>query len=150
MSSEWWFYHLEQPPLAAALAPLFEKCLERHWRVLVVSPDEGVLKDVDKDLWKYKNESFLPHGLAGEYSAKQPILLATAQANENGSKVLVLLNGEAANPQQAFERVMVVFADDDMTARGAARQQYKAAKDAGLTVRYFKQSGGAGWKEQKN
>ena len=82
------------PPLAGALAPLFEKCLERNWRVLVSSPDASQLSQIDSELWKWREESFLPHGLEGEHSARQPVLLSGGLANANKASVLVLLKGQ--------------------------------------------------------
>ncbi len=149
MAAEWWFYHLTRPPLAAALAPLFEKCLERSWKVLVVSSDAEALDEVDKDLWKYSDESFLPHGRDGELAERQPVLLSYSADNQNDASVLVLLNGHQHDAKADFDRVMVVFDDGDTAARGQARVQYKAAKDAGLTVRYFQQTSSGGWKENK-
>lgn len=149
MAAEWWFYHLNGPPLAAALAPLFEKCLERDWRVLVVSSSEEALALTDRDLWQYRDDSFLPHGRDGELAERHPILISRETENRNDAKVLVLLNGHDAEPSVAFERVMVVFEDGDTEARGKARQQYKLAKDAGQVVRYFKQSDAGGWQEHK-
>ena len=147
MAAEWWFYHLMRPPLAAALAPLFEKCLERNWRVLVVSQDPDTLETVDKDLWKYSDESFLPHGRDGELAERQPVLLSSMADNQNDARVLVLLNGFDQSPDAEFERVMVVFDDGDEFARGNARVQYAAAKKAGNPVRYFKQTSSGGWAE---
>ncbi|MFC6199645.1 DNA polymerase III subunit chi [Ponticaulis profundi] len=149
MASEWWFYHLDRPPLAAALAPLFEKCLERDWRVLVVSPSQEVLDEIDKDLWTFRDDSFLPHGRDIGQAELQPVLLSSGAQNQNGAKVLVLLNGEGHDPKADFERVMVVFEDGDTHARGEARRQYAAARKAGLSVRYFQQTGQGGWKENK-
>lgn len=145
--AEWWFYHLMQPPLAAALASLFEKCLERNWRVLVVSPDMDTLKQVNKDLWTYRDDSFLPHDLPGLHDDNQPVLLTGSAENVNGASVLALLNGQSHAPDAKFERVMVVFEDGDEFARGVAREQYRAAKAAALTVRYFQQTANGGWKE---
>lgn len=150
MAAEWWFYHLMRPPLAAALAPLFEKCLERGWRVLVVSSNLQVLDEVDKDLWKYSDDSFLPHGQDGELAERQPILLSLSVGNQNRANVLVLLNGCQHPPDADFERVMVVFDDGDTDARGEARQQYRAAKAAGHTVRYFQQTASGSWSENKS
>lgn len=150
MSCEWWFYHLEQPPLAAALAPLFEKCLERSWRVLVSSPDSGALDQIDGDLWKWRDDSFLPHGRTGMHDARQPVLLSETLENTNKASVLVLLNGQDTDePELAYERVMVVFEDGDQAARQMARQQYKRAKTKGAGVRYFQQTANGSWKENK-
>ena len=150
MACEWWFYHLTRPPLAAALAPLFEKCLERGWRVLVSSEDVTALSEIDGDLWKYRDDSFLPHGRSGEHNAHQPILLTEALENENKSSVLVLLNGrDTQTSDVSFERVMVVFDDQDSAARKMARQQYTRATSNDQTVRYFQQTDTGGWSEKK-
>ncbi len=45
-----------------------------------------------------------------------------------------------------FQRCMVMFDDGDTAARQKAREQFKAAKDAGLSARYFQQSA-RGWSE---
>lgn len=150
MACEWWFYHLERPPLAAALAPLFEKCLERGWRVLVSSEDQTALAEIDADLWKYKDDSFLPHGLDGPDASRQPVLLSSSLENQNKAGVLVLLNGQDTGAADiAYERVMVVFEDQDAVARQKARQQFSRAKSADQTVRYFQQTGSGGWSEKK-
>lgn len=150
MAAEWWFYHLERPPLAAALAPLFEKCLERDWRVLAVSSDAKALDELDRDLWQFRDESFLPHGRDGDLAIRQPVLLSTDIQNRNKASVLVLLNGQTHEPNAPFERVMVVFEDQDETARSQARNQYRSARGAGLVVRYFQQTTSGGWKENKS
>ena len=63
--------------------------------------------------------------------------------------MLVLLNGQDTDKADvSFERVMVVFEDGDGMARAQARTQFKRAKDAGLSVRYFKQTSSGGWAEQ--
>lgn len=150
MASEWWFYHLERPPLAAALAPLFEKCLERGWRVLVSSDHAATLAEIDADLWKYKDDSFLPHGMAGSDAARQPVLLTQSLENENQSAVLVLLNGQDTGAADVpYERIMVVFEDQDGQARQMARQQFSRARSNDQTVRYFQQTENGGWAEKK-
>ena len=145
-SAEWWFYHIEQGSVDAAIAPLIEKCLERRWRVLVVGHEETVDR-LDRALWTWKDESFLPHGRARSDATNQPVLLSTEATPQNGAKVAVLLDGSDADATQ-FERMMVVFDGGDETARAKARQQYKTALDAGTNARYFQQDRG-GWKEFK-
>ncbi len=146
-AAEWWFYHIEHTSLDAAIAPLIEKCLERRWRVVVVGHDE-TLERLNKGLWTYREDSFLPHGRARTDAEKHPVLLSTEAVATNGAKVALLLDGSDAATDQ-FERVLVVFDGGDETARGKARQQYKAATDGGVAARYFQQERGGGWKEFK-
>jgi len=62
--------------------------------------------------------------------------------------VALLLDGSDADAA-LFERCMVVFDGADEAARAKARQQFKAASDAGGTARYFQQERNGGWKEFK-
>ncbi|NQY96235.1 MAG: DNA polymerase III subunit chi [Henriciella sp.] len=146
---EWWFYHLQRTTLERAVGPLLEKCLERGWRVLAVSPDITRRAALDEALWTYDDQSFLPHGQAeaeGLEPAQQPILISDATENLNEAAVVLLMDGVDMRADAAFERCMVMFDDGDQAARQKAREQFKAAKDAGLTARYFQQAG-RGWKE---
>jgi DNA polymerase-3 subunit chi len=144
-AAEWWFYHIERGSLDAAIAPLIEKCLERKWRV-VVAGHEDTVERLDRALWTFRDDSFVPHGRARADSAKHPVLLSTEAVPTNGAKVAVLLDGSDADAS-LFERVMVVFDGQDETARAKARQQFKAATDAGSPARYFQQDK-SGWVEK--
>ena len=146
-AAEWWFYHIEHTSLDAAIAPLIEKCLDRKWRVLVVGHDD-TLERLNKTLWTFREDSFLPHGRARTDTDKHPVLLSTEAVPANNAKVALLLDGSDADAN-LFERVMVVFDGGDETARDKARQQYKAATDAGGAARYFQQERGGAWKEFK-
>jgi DNA polymerase-3 subunit chi len=144
-AAEWWFYHIEHTSLDAAIAPLLEKCLDRKWRVVVVGKTE-TLDKLDRSLWTWREDSFLPHGRARIDAAKHPVLLSTEGTPVNGAKVALLLDGSDCDPS-VFERCMVVFDGGDEAARAKARQQYKAASDAGGAARYFQQERSGGWKE---
>ncbi|MFN3211628.1 MAG: DNA polymerase III subunit chi [Henriciella sp.] len=146
---EWWFYHLQRTTLERAVGPLLEKCLERGWRVLAVSPEAARRAALDEALWTYDDQSFLPHGQAeaeGLEAGKQPILITKDTDNHNQAAVALLMDGVDLPVDAAFERCMVMFDDGDGATRQKAREQFKAAKDAGLVARYFQQ-GGRGWKE---
>jgi DNA polymerase-3 subunit chi len=144
-AAEWWFYHNEHTSLDAAIAPLLEKCLDRKWRVVVVGKAE-TLDRLDRSLWTWREDSFLPHGRTRVDADKQPVLLSTEAAPANGAKVALLLDGMDCDAS-LFERCMVVFDGGDETARAKARHQYKAATEAGAASRYFQQERGGGWKE---
>lgn len=146
---EWWFYHLQRTTLERAVGPLLEKCLERGWRVLAVSADVSRRAALDEALWTYDDQSFLPHGQAeadGLDAQSQPVLIAKDPENQNSAAVALLMDGADLSVDAPFERCMVMFDDGDAATRQKAREQFKAAKDAGLVARYFQQSG-RGWKE---
>ncbi|MEL8054521.1 MAG: DNA polymerase III subunit chi [Pseudomonadota bacterium] len=146
---EWWFYHLSRATLERAVGPLLEKCLERGWRVLAISADATRRGALDEALWTYNDESFLPHGQSeaeGLDPAAQPILISASTDNQNHAAVALLMDGTDLPVDAPFTRCMVMFDDGDSVTRQKAREQFKAAKDAGLSARYFQQ-GPRGWQE---
>jgi DNA polymerase-3 subunit chi len=123
--------------------------MERGWRVLAVSPDPIRRGALDQALWTFSDESFLGHGQVeaeGLDPAAQPILITGRAENANGAAVALLMDGTALDVTAPYERCMVMFDDGDSATRQKAREQFKAAKDAGLTARYFQQ-GPRGWME---
>ncbi len=150
MTAEWWFYHFERGELVSAVAPLLEKCLQRRWRVVIAGQPE-TLERLDAALWAWKDDSFLPHGLAGSKAGgspeDQPVLLSPDAIPANGASVAMLLDGTGADGA-AFERCLVIFDGGDEPVRARAREQYRAAVGAGAKARYFQQDGGGSWVEK--
>ncbi|MEM0987205.1 MAG: DNA polymerase III subunit chi [Pseudomonadota bacterium] len=149
-SPEWWFYHLERSQPEIAAGPLLAKCLEKGWRVLAVSPSAERRAALDTALWTHDDQSFLPHGCdddPGLEPARQPILISANLDNANSADALFLLDGVEAPADVAFARCMVMFDGSDDPIRAVARGQFKTAKAAGLTCRYFQQTPRGGWKE---
>ncbi|MEM6534071.1 MAG: DNA polymerase III subunit chi [Pseudomonadota bacterium] len=146
---EWWFYHLSRTSLEQAAGPLLEKCLSRGWRVLAISADQNRRAALDEALWTYDDDAFLPHGqaeAAGLDPARQPVLISPGPDNANQADVALLMDAAALPVDAPFARCMVMFDDGDTAARQKAREQFKAAREAGLTARYFQQSP-RGWHE---
>lgn len=150
--AEWWFYHLTRSTLESAAAPLMQKCLDAGWRVLAVSVRAERRAALDEQLWTFDDASFLPHGDAaapGLDAARQPILISDKLDNRNGAAALFLMDAAEAPADADYTRCLVLFDDRDKDARGKARAQYKAAKDAGLVARYFQEADRGGWTEVK-
>jgi DNA polymerase-3 subunit chi len=144
-----WFYHLERISLEAALAPLLEKCLQRGWRAVVRGADEERLNQLDEALWTVREDSFLPHARAGcPAPDRQPILLTSAHGAPNGAKALFLVDGAEPGALDAFERASIMFDGRDEAAVVHARSLWKAAKDSGLEIAYWKQSDAGRWEKQ--
>lgn len=149
--SEVFFYHLTETPLEAALPTLLEKSLERGWRVAVQGPHADRLAFLDRHLWSYGEQSFLPHGQAGgDYDARQPVLLTQSAEFPNEPQILMLIDGATAPSEQLdrFDRVCVLFDGNDEVATSEARSYWTQLKDAGADRKYWFQQGGR-W-TQKN
>lgn len=132
------FYHLTQRTLDGVLPELLERTLARSWRAVIKVGEEERLADLDRHLWTYADDSFLPHGTAelGD-SENQPIYLTADDARPNGAEVLFLVMGAEPGIADGYERWVDLFDGTDPDAVAAARTRYKAAKDAGHTVTYW-------------
>src|SRR5665213_2995830 len=110
MPCEVWFYHLERASLDQVLPELLEKTLARGWRALVRANDPARIEHLDSWLWAFRDDSFLPHGPAGEAgAARQPILLTTTDDNANGAQALFILDGADPGDLSAFDRCVLIF-----------------------------------------
>lgn len=139
------FYHLTQRPLDATLRMLLEKSLSVGWRVAVRGTDENDLRALDQALWLGAEDSFLPHGLAGEErDAAQPILLGTGDVSANRPHCLMVVHSAdiVAAEADALERIFILFDGHDPAAVSHARTQWKTLTGAGIKAQYWSEESG--------
>ncbi|MBY0295887.1 MAG: DNA polymerase III subunit chi [Methylobacterium sp.] len=144
------FYHMQRQPLESVLPSLLEKSLERQWRVTVQATSEERLQALDDHLWTFSDESFLPHGTDRDPDAgTQPVVLTLRDANPNAATIRFLVDG-APLPEDAgsYARICVLFDGSDQDALLFAREQWRAAKEAGHSVAYWQQDESGRWQKK--
>ncbi len=140
------FYHLTRSPLDRVLPRIAERIVGDGGRLLVVVRDAAQAAAIDKLLWSYSPDSFLPHAVAaaGE-DAAQPVLIATDVAPSNAARHVALVDGEWRDEALSFDRAFHFF---DEGAIGEARAVWKALADReGVERRYWKQLETGGWEQ---
>ena len=143
------FYHLEHQPLERVLPTLLERTLERGWRAVVQSGNQERLDALDTHLWTYRDESFLPHGVAKDANAAQhPIVLTLDDDNPNDASVRFLVDGATGNALESYTRVVYLFDGRMQEAVQQARDAWKGAKAAGFDVTYWQQTSGGKWERK--
>ena len=143
--AEVYFYHLTSSPLEQALPDLLEKVRGNNWRALIRSTDQTRLTKLDTHLWQYRENAFMPHGLAGgDHDADQPILLTTGTENTNNSEILLLTHQAKTEPTEVakFTRVCIMFDGNNPDELTAARGDWKTLTDAGIPAQYWAQENG--------
>jgi DNA polymerase-3 subunit chi len=139
------FYHLEVRPLESVLPQLLEKTLERGWRAVVESGSRERAEALDSVLWTYRDDSFLPHGLAGEETdALQPIVLTTDDTNPNGATVRFFVDRAVPQSSEGYQRLVYMFSGHDPDAVAEARLAWRALRDAN-DVTYWQQETDGRW-----
>ena len=149
MTCEVWFYQLERTGLDQALPELLQRTLARGWRALVRSPDLHRLEHLDGWLWSFRDDAFLPHGLASEpHAARQPVLLTPGEGNPNGAQALFLLDDAEPGALDGFERCLILFDGKDEAATASARVRWSQLKAGTGLVSFWRQSAEGRWEKQ--
>jgi DNA polymerase III subunit chi len=147
--SEIRFYHLQRASLEDTLPVILERAYGRGERTLVMAGSPERVEALAAHLWTYKPESFLPHGTAKDgHSGAQPIYLTAEAENPNAAKLLILCDGAARADCGDFPLVCEMFDGNDEMAVAAARERWKAYKEAGHKLVYFQQSPAGKWEEK--
>ena len=140
------FYHLTRQPLDRVLPQIAEKVLAAGDRLLIVVADEAERTRLDRLLWSYTPDSFLPHAQAGAGDGKaQPILLAGEIDAANGARQIALADGTWRPDALDFDRVFHFF-DDERIADARAAWRWLADRE-GVERRYWKHNDQGRWEQ---
>lgn len=140
------FYLLTRSPLEEALPRLLEKAHAQGLKAVVRVGLPERLEQVDRALWTYGKDTFLPHGTRADgFPERQPIFLTTAWENPNGATLLVLVDGAEAPDLDGYERCLELFDGHDEAAVARAREHWRTALAAGHKVVYWQQNERGGW-----
>jgi len=144
------FYHLERTSLEKALPMLLEKTLEAGKRALVVAGSEDRVESLSGALWTYDQDSWLPHGSEKDADPEeQPVWLTTTDENLNAAQFLFLTDGATSERVADFERCFELFDGNDSHRVETSRERWKAYKDAGHDLTYWKQTPAGGWEKKE-
>jgi DNA polymerase-3 subunit chi len=125
---------------------VLEKVVASGQRAVVVAGSNERVESLNAALWTYDDRSFLPHGSAADGSAAlQPIWLTTIEENPNRAEMLVVVDGVVPTRLEDWPGICAFFDGRDDEAVTAARISWKQWKEAGHTLRYFRQTDRGGW-----
>jgi DNA polymerase-3 subunit chi len=139
------FYHLETQPLERVLPTLLEKTLERGWRAVVETTSRERAEALDALLWTFREDGFLPHGIAGDDTDPlQPVLIVTDNANPNGATVRFFVDRAVPRSGTGYDRLVYLFSGHDPDAVSEARLAWKALGQ-GNELTYWQQEDNGRW-----
>lgn len=142
------FYHLHTRTLDQALPEIVQKALSAGHRIHIRAANDAEIDRLNNLLWTFRPDSFVPHGSEKDgHGTDQPVWLSTSNDAPNNANVLILTGGIQEDDLTPFTLACDIFDgrhDENVTA---ARQRWKAYKDAGHNLTYWQQTE-KGW-EQK-
>jgi DNA polymerase-3 subunit chi len=139
------FYHLENQPLERVLPQLLEKTLVRGWRAVVETSSRERAEALDAQLWTFRDDSFLPHGIAGDATdPDQPVLIAMGDGNANAANVRFFVDRAVPQTAEGYERIVYLFSGHDPDAVTEGRVAWRALQ-AGNALTYWQQDEAGRW-----
>jgi DNA polymerase III subunit chi len=142
------FYHLQRTPLEPALGRLLEKVLASGQRAVVQASSADRVEALNRALWTFGRDSFLPHGSRDDgFAEDQPVFLTATADYPNGATVLVLVDGAEVEPPAAFSRCLYLFDGHDEQAVAEARERWRQWRERGAAVTYWRQTERGGWQK---
>ena len=140
------FYHLTRSSLEEALPRLLEKAYASGSRVVVRGGDAERIELLNRSLWTYGKDSFLPHGARSDgFAEAQPIYLTIQMENPNGATILVRVDDAEAPDLADYARCLDLFDGSDPDAVTRARERWREAVAAGHGCTYWQQGERGGW-----
>jgi DNA polymerase III subunit chi len=138
---EYGFYHLTRTPLEPALGRLLERVLASGQRAVVVASSPERLEALNRALWTFGRESFLPHGTREDgFVEDQPVFLTDEADFPNGATVLVLVDGAEVEPPPQFTRCLYMFEGNDDAGVAQARALWQRLRARGEALTYWQQT----------
>ncbi|HEX8447015.1 MAG TPA: DNA polymerase III subunit chi [Sphingomonas sp.] len=138
------FYHLGHAPIEQVLPRIAERVVAAGGRLLVVAGDAGMLEALDRALWAYESDAFLPHGRAGQGGeAHQPVLLSTIIDPQNGARNLALVDGQWRAEALGYDRAFHFFDDGSVDAAREAWRSLNGVAD--VERRFWRQDPDGRW-----
>lgn len=144
------FYRLTGLPLFQALPVLAEKAYASGKKIFILAPSDAEAQTLDRELWTYKTDSFLPHDVAGgEYDAKQPILIGCDMAHAAEAAIVFAVGSPPENVGEKCERLLFMFSGDDLEALKAARLYWKSCDKNGAEKHFWNREESGRWVEKE-
>jgi DNA polymerase-3 subunit chi len=138
---EFAFYHLQRTALEPALGRLLERVLASGQRAVVRAASSERVEALNRALWTFGRDSFLPHGSRADgFAEDQPVFLTDEADYPNGASVLVLVDGVEIEPPAQFARCLYLFDGNDQQAVEQARALWRRRRQEGAQTTYWHQT----------
>lgn len=129
------FYSNAEPKLQIA-CQLAAKAVQQSLRVLILAPEEGMARTIDKLLWTFPATGFLPHCMVDDRLAPEtPVLIAQDCETLPHDQVLLNLALDSPVPFTRFQRLIELVASDDADKR-AGRARFRFYRDRGYEIHH--------------
>ena len=122
------------------------RSLERGWHAVIETSSRERAEALDAMLWTYRDDSFLPHAIAGDATdPDQPWRFDDRFRDEaNAAQVRFFVDRAVPQSGEGYTRIVYMFSGHDPDAVTEAREAWKALRD-GNELTYWQQDEAGRW-----
>ena len=113
---------------------LAEKVWRAGHRVWIEAASTEMARALDAELWTFREESFVPHALAGSEAHDTPVLIGHGEEPEHDPEVLINLAAEVPRSASRAGRIAEIVGADE-ASRSAGRERFRSYRARGCTPR---------------
>lgn len=120
----------------AVAARLAQKAVAAGMRLLISAPDDEIAGRIDRTLWTFAPQSFVPHAIENSpLAGESPVVVVQKIPANATADFQILLNLDNVLPSQinGFGRVIEIVSRDD-DDRALARDRFKAYREQGCEM----------------
>jgi len=129
------FYQLnpERHRYDQIVCQLCQKAYDNNQLTLLLTHDPQQSQHLDKKLWTFRDDSFLPHDSDASANPVTPILIQDNPDPRGDRQLLINLSASVPPYFAQFERVIELVTDDN---RQQAREHYSYYKERGYPLNH--------------
>lgn len=111
--------------------------IQRHFdsgdTLLIIVPSEQAQQYLDDLLWKYPEDSFLPH-VVSQAQCNEKIVITTLSQNLNNSKILMNLCPESCPIADQFETIYELYDETHPEKLEQSKKRHQAYVQKGFNI----------------
>ncbi len=134
-----YFYNSSHRNVIVDISWLIEKLFKERNRILVCCKDLETVEIIDKFLWAYKEDGFIPHSIATKETSLYPILITTDIHEDYEYNVLLALSGVLIKEKdwRKFSKTYYFFDDQENKEKENARALWKSFSAQNIVCKYW-------------
>ena len=113
---------------------LAEKAWRAGHRVWIQAASTEMARALDAELWTFREESFVPHAIAGPGAYDTPVLIGDGAEPEQDPEVLINLAPEIPLAASRAGRIAEIVGADE-ASRSAGRERFRGYRARGCAPR---------------
>ena len=130
------FYQLkpQQHKADRVVCQLCQKAYENNQYTLLLTQSEHQTAQLDRQLWTFSDDSFLPHDTQESDEFKSPVLIHNEPKLCDSRQLLINLTNAIPDYFAQFERVIELVTEDN---KQTAREHYSYYKERGYSLNHY-------------